>query len=144
METQELYKQVLKVYGAEKQIWKLVEEIAECLQAVALHKMGVGTKEHAQEELADLEICTEQMLMIFGVERERKHAIFPFSVPVLLMQEQIVKYYFFEGSLRQVKDSVNRALDAVEQEKLKYGVDAVNAFKRQKLERLQKRIEGSV
>ena len=63
----------IKLYGADRQLDKLVEEIGELLQALVKWRQG-GDKLHLLEELADVYIMLEQAVMeiFFCRQRERK------------------------------------------------------------------------
>ena len=59
----------IKLYGADRQLDKLVEEIGELLQALVKWRQG-GDKLHLLEELADVYIMLEQAAMILDVPAE--------------------------------------------------------------------------
>jgi hypothetical protein len=144
METHELYKLAFNICDLEKRIWEWLFQSASCTKKIKLYSSGFGSKGHVQDGLADMEICTEKIAEIFHVARDRKGCMLGLSLAVPVMQEKLVRYYTVSDvPFEVVKDAINSMLDAIEQEKLKYGVDAVNAFKRQKLERLQKRLDNS-
>ena len=53
-------------YGVEHQYWKAVEEMGELIVEIARRQDQRTTKEHLQEELADVMVMTEQLRMILG------------------------------------------------------------------------------
>ena len=59
----------IKLYGADRQLDKLVEEIGELLQALVKWRQG-GDKFHLLEKLADVYIMLEQTAMILDVPAE--------------------------------------------------------------------------
>ena len=64
----ELCWQVLSKYGEENQRRKVIEECAELIQAIN-HKHR-GRTHNISEEIADVEICLEQLKIINGCEDE--------------------------------------------------------------------------
>ena len=73
----DFYRTVVETYGAPAQVWMLVEECGELLNALAKYRRGRGTKEEIITELADVHIMVEQIACLFGwdafeVEKERK------------------------------------------------------------------------
>ena len=61
-----LFEQAVKIYGAESQVRKAVEELTE-LSVALLHSLdGRGDTENILEEMADVEIMIEQLHVIFG------------------------------------------------------------------------------
>lgn len=77
MDVINLYNQVINTYGIEAQVWMLIEECGELLNAFAKFRRGRSTKEDIITELADVHIMVEQMAFYFGlneftVEKERK------------------------------------------------------------------------
>ena len=72
-----LYNRALNTFGIVNQIFMLVEECAELLNAVAKMKRGRAKKEDIITELADVSIMVEQMAFFYGWddyknEKERK------------------------------------------------------------------------
>lgn len=103
-----------------KQIWKWIEKNAECLKAITLHNAGFDTKEHVQGKLAGLEICTQQISVLFKAERERKGCMLGLTIASLDMQEKITKFYVGNSRIKLVRSAINLTMDAIEQEKIKY------------------------
>lgn len=73
----DFYHTVIETYGAPAQVWMLVEECGELLNALAKYRRGRGTKEDIITELADVHIMVEQIACLFGWddfenEKERK------------------------------------------------------------------------
>lgn len=73
----DFYRTVLDTYGAAEQVWMLVEECSELLNAVSKYRRGRVAKEDIITELADVNIMVEQMAVLFGwdsfvSEKERK------------------------------------------------------------------------
>lgn len=57
-------------FGAERQIRKLTEEMAELQKAICKWQEGEDSTEHIAEEIADVRIMLDQMAMLFDVERQ--------------------------------------------------------------------------
>ena len=57
-------------FGAERQIRKLMEEMAELQKAICKWQEGEDSTEHIAEEIADVRIMLDQMAMLFDVERQ--------------------------------------------------------------------------
>lgn len=74
-----MYNKVLNKYGIIAQMWMLVEECGELLDAIAKLKRGRASMENIITELADVHIMIEQMACYFDLEefqaeKERKLA----------------------------------------------------------------------
>lgn len=61
MEKKSLYFKALSTYGIDAQMWVLVEECGELLNAIAKIKRGRATKEDVIDELADVSIMVKQI-----------------------------------------------------------------------------------
>lgn len=79
MKKSEIYKTTIKKWGVEFQIDMMIEECAELIQALQKYKRGTSFKtiSNMYEELADVEIMSEQMRIVFSsttidFEKERK------------------------------------------------------------------------
>ena len=73
----ELFKEVLEAWGIGNQVFMVMEETGEMLNALAKANRGRVTKEDVITELADVSIMMEQMAVHFGyeefkAEKERK------------------------------------------------------------------------
>ena len=73
----ELFREVIKAWGIENQVFMVMEESGEMLNALAKANRGRVTKEDVITELADVSIMMEQMAVHFGydefkAEKERK------------------------------------------------------------------------
>ena len=73
----ELFKVVLETWGIGNQVFMVMEETGEMLNALAKANRGRVTKEEVITELADVSIMMEQMAVHFGyeefkAEKERK------------------------------------------------------------------------
>ena len=73
----ELFKVVLETWGIGNQVFMVMEETGEMLNALAKANRGRVTKEEVITELADVSIMMEQMAVHFGYEefkseKERK------------------------------------------------------------------------
>lgn len=73
----QLYNDVLSAWGIGNQVFMVMEETGEMLNALAKADRGRVTKEEVITELADVSIMMEQMAVHFGyeefmVEKERK------------------------------------------------------------------------
>jgi len=55
-------------FGVEHQYWKAVEELGELIVEIARRQDRRTTKEHLQEELADVIIMSEQLRIINGAK----------------------------------------------------------------------------
>lgn len=62
----ELYKKALETWGIESQMFMVMEETGEMLNALAKANRGRSTKEEIITELADVSIMVEQMALYFG------------------------------------------------------------------------------
>lgn len=69
-----LYTEAVKKYGEDNQVWVLVEEIGELLQAIGktmrarAENPELRNDNHLAEETADVFICLEQMTKMFHLE----------------------------------------------------------------------------
>ena len=73
----ELFREVLEAWGIENQVFMVMEESGEMLNALAKANRGRVTKEDVITELVDVSIMMEQMAVHFGydefkAEKERK------------------------------------------------------------------------
>lgn len=73
----ELFREVLEAWGIGNQVFMVMEESGEMLNALAKANRGRVTKEDVITELADVSIMMEQMAVYFGydefkAEKERK------------------------------------------------------------------------
>lgn len=73
----QLFEAVLAAFGIENQVFMVMEEAGEMLNALAKANRGRVTKEDVITELADVSIMMEQMAVYFGyedfkAEKERK------------------------------------------------------------------------
>ena len=73
----QLFEAVLAAFGIENQVFMVMEEAGEMLNALAKANRGRVTKEDVITELADVSIMMEQMAVHFGyedfkAEKERK------------------------------------------------------------------------
>ena len=77
MTDKEIYESAIRTFGAFKQERIAVEECSELIQAIS-HK-HCGRKHNIAEEIADVEICIEQLKLINEcadeVERIRNHKL---------------------------------------------------------------------
>lgn len=76
-EKNQLYTDVLSAWGIGNQVFMVMEESGEMLNALAKANRGRITKEEVITELADVSIMMEQMAVYFGydefkAEKERK------------------------------------------------------------------------
>lgn len=65
-EKNELYRQTISKWGIDAQLWMVVEECSELLNAIAKYKRGREDKSAIIEELADVSIMIEEMSRYFG------------------------------------------------------------------------------
>ena len=79
METNEIYRAALVVFGDSRQIEKTFEEIGEFMEALIKCKYGRDKMPHLAEEMADVHIMLDQMAVLFGcvdeVERMKRYKI---------------------------------------------------------------------
>ncbi len=66
----DLQSEVIKHYGADKQLTICMEEPAELIQAVSKMARGTGELPHLAEEMADTLIILKQLQQIFGISDE--------------------------------------------------------------------------
>ena len=69
----ELLLRAIDHFGAEKQIMKAIEEMAELTTELARFRNNRGMAINILEELADVSIMVEQMCLIFGKELVENH-----------------------------------------------------------------------
>ena len=69
-ERQQVYTNALISYGEEKQCIVAIEELSECAKEICKVLRGKGDREHLAEEIADAQICMEQMIYFFGLEED--------------------------------------------------------------------------
>ena len=69
-ERQQVYTNALISYGEEKQCIVAVEELSECAKEICKVLRGKGDREHLAEEIADAQICMEQMIYFFGLQED--------------------------------------------------------------------------
>lgn len=64
---EKMYKKALALWGIEAQINMMIEECAELIQALQKYKRNTSLKtiDNIYEELADVEIMSEQMRIVF-------------------------------------------------------------------------------
>lgn len=75
MSNLELYRKAIETWGIEAQVFMVMEETGEMLNALAKANRGRSTKEDIITELADVSIMMEQMAYYFGYpefEEEKK------------------------------------------------------------------------
>lgn len=75
MSNLELYRKAIETWGIEAQVFMVMEETGEMLNALAKANRGRSTKEEIITELADVSIMMEQMAYYFGYtefEEEKK------------------------------------------------------------------------
>lgn len=65
-EKKRLYYEVISKWGIDAQLWMVVEECSELLNAIAKYKRGREKSSAILEELADVSILIEQMAGYFG------------------------------------------------------------------------------
>ncbi len=63
-----VYRMALDTFGAEAQTLMCFEEMAELQKELCKHARGANNAEHIAEEIADVQIMTEQMSLLFGCE----------------------------------------------------------------------------
>ena len=73
METNEIYRAALVIFGDSCQIEKTFEEIGEFMEALIKCKYGRDKMNHLAEEIADVHIMLDQMAVLFGCEAEVEH-----------------------------------------------------------------------
>lgn len=60
------YHTVIETFGAPAQVWMLVEQCGEVLNALAKYRRGRGSKEDIISQLACVHIMVEQIACLFG------------------------------------------------------------------------------
>lgn len=74
----DLYRKAIESWGIEAQVFMVMEETGEMLNALAKANRGRSTKEEIITELADVSIMMEQMAVYFGwseFEEEKKRKL---------------------------------------------------------------------
>ena len=72
MKKEDLYKKALETWGIESQVFMVMEEVGEMLNALAKANRGRSKKEDIITELADVSIMMEQMAIYFGYDEFKK------------------------------------------------------------------------
>lgn len=72
MNKNDLYFEILQVWGISCQSNMMMEECAELIQAISHWKRGRNIAKNVLEEMADVSILLEQMILAFGVEEFNK------------------------------------------------------------------------
>lgn len=67
-EVAEIYRRAFDTYGRLAQMLVCMEEMAELQKELCKNTRGADNVEHIAEELADVQIMTEQMSLLFGCE----------------------------------------------------------------------------
>lgn len=57
-------------YGKDAQLVIAVEEMSELIKELCKDKRGIGVPEHIAEEMADVSIILQELLLIYGNEKE--------------------------------------------------------------------------
>ena len=68
MENKETYEEALRLWGIEDQIFMLMEETSELVNAICKLRRGRVELPDVVTELADVSIMVEQMILAFDVE----------------------------------------------------------------------------
>lgn len=66
IEKDKIYSQAIEKWGINAQLWMVVEECAELINAISKYKRGREDKLSIIEELADVSIMVKQMSFYFG------------------------------------------------------------------------------
>lgn len=61
-----IYEKAVKHYGADSQISKAIEEMAELMMELARYQNGEDNVSLIGDEIADVKIMLEQLIVIFG------------------------------------------------------------------------------
>lgn len=64
------YTNALITYGEYKQCIVAIEELSECAKELCKVLREKGDAEHLAEEIADVNICMEQMIYFFGLQED--------------------------------------------------------------------------
>ena len=70
----EIIKRSIDHYGTETQSTTCMEECAELIQAISKMKRGKDNLENLSEEMADVYICLEMLMQIYGVDESKVNA----------------------------------------------------------------------
>ena len=65
-----MYEKIINHYGILPQHVVAMEEMAECIKAISKVIRNPNAKDNLLEELADVQIMTEQLIEIYGVQEE--------------------------------------------------------------------------
>lgn len=65
-----MYEKIINHYGILSQHVVAMEEMAECIKAISKVIRNPKVKDNLIEELADVQIMTEQLIEIYGVQDE--------------------------------------------------------------------------
>lgn len=69
-ERQQVYTNALIAYGEGIQCIVAIEELSECAKEICKALRNKGDLEHLAEEIADAQICMEQMSYFFGIQED--------------------------------------------------------------------------
>lgn len=69
--SKEIIKRSIEHYGTETQSTICMEECAELIQAISKMKRGKDDMENLSEEMADVYICLEMLMQIYGVDASK-------------------------------------------------------------------------
>ena len=69
-ERKQVYTNALIANGSNKQCIVALEELSECAKEICKALRGKGDREHLAEEIADAQICMEQMIYFFGLQED--------------------------------------------------------------------------
>lgn len=100
MEKQELYARVLKAWGLDTQLGKLLEEMAELELALLRYPQGRADLDDIAEEFADTLIMCEQIVLALGLDADVRG----WADCKLVRLEQRLNAYEYSKSLRETPD----------------------------------------
>ena len=70
MDRNKLYRKLIETQGRTNQLFMVCEELAELIQAISKYrrKLTSESRQNLIEELADVEIMTDQLMIIAGID----------------------------------------------------------------------------
>lgn len=101
-ERQKIYENAISKWGENEQIWMAIEEMGELIASINRYRRGRGTPLDLLEEIADVQIMSEQLAVIFGAEEIEK--------------VKIIKLERLKGRIKDTSDVFQEKLNTLNRE----------------------------
>jgi NTP pyrophosphatase (non-canonical NTP hydrolase) len=89
--TDNAQKKALEVFGADRQVDKCIEELAELATALVKYRHGEATAEQVIDELADVYITTGTIAMLFDRDAVKEQVAVKLSRLSRLVADQVAR-----------------------------------------------------